>query len=219
MATTATLSLGTREDAKYWSEQSAGQLGYAKGVTVAKPAPTLAEIKSFFASSNEWLFIAGHFTTYLYNQDASIQIRFKADRVVVTHGGTDTELIKGSDFKQNSKVKVIFWGGCSVHEDSTIVANLRALFDNPMMIGWRGTTGWEVLYAVMGGYNNDNPKKDFFDRVKADPSSELQVRTSWLDAADATIWGAAPSPPPFRERFSVIGSDGQEHRLPSTAGT
>lgn len=223
MPTTSTLSLGTRQDAKYWSQECSGQLSYASTVKITEAAPPLADIKKFFASSDEWLFLAGHFTSvdHLYNEGGTIKIRFKADRVVVTHSGADTNLMKGTDFKQHGKVKAIFWGGCDVHNHKSIVDDLRTLFGNPLMIGWRGTTGWEVLNAVMGGFGNTppNPAKDFFDRVKSNPASETTVRTAWLDAADATQWGQAPSQPPYRERFSVIGSDGTEYKLPALSSS
>lgn len=212
MPTTATLSLGTRKDAKYWSQECDSQLAYSKGSTLTKPSPTLGEMESLFGRSDDWLFFGGHFTEneHLYNEDGSVSVRFSSDKITLTTPDGTKKLDKGDGFQQHKKLKAIFWGGCNVHAYPAIVKDLRTLFDNPLMIGWRSITGWQILYVVMGGNGNlhPNPEKDFFDRVKSDPSSEATVRDAWLAAGAATFWGND------KPAFSVIDSNGTEHGLP-----
>jgi hypothetical protein len=211
MSTTATLSLGTRKDAIYWSKECSSQLGFTAGSTIATPSPELSDIKNYFSRSDEWLFFGGHFTEvdHLYNDDESIKIKFHSDKVVISHGSKTETLLKGTTFLQHQKVKVIFWGGCNVHSDDKTREAIRALFGSPMMIGWRSITGWQVMYSVMGGYGNvaPNAARDFFDRAAADPKNETIVRKAWLETANDTQWGSnTPT-------FSVYDSDGDEHSL------
>ncbi len=223
MPTTSVLSLGTRKDAGFWSDTSANALGYTATHKITKPIPSLQEIKNFFGASDDWLFLGGHFThsSHLYNEESSVTIRFETDRVKIDHPeGSGITLKKGAGFNQHKKVKVLFWGGCDVHSDPSTVKTLRMLFDAPLMVGWHGTTGWEVLYSVMGGFGNASPhsSKDFFDRVAANPSDPNFVRKAWLDTASTTTWGTAS--PSFESRFSVIMPDGTEQRLlQSTSAT
>ena len=217
MASTSVLSLGTRKDAGYWSDTCASELGYTSTHKITKAVPNLKEVKDVFAATDDWLFLGGHFThaSHLYNEAGTVTIRFKADSVEVDHpDGSGIALKKGAGFKQNTRIKVLFWGGCDVHSDAATVTTLRTLFDSPLMMGWRGTTGWEVLYSVRGGFGNAAPHsaKDFFSRVAANPSNAEAVRKAWMETAADTTWGAAT--PPFESRFSVIMPDGQEHRLP-----
>lgn len=215
MPTTSTLSLGTRKDAIYWSDECASQLSYTKGATLTKPSPSMNEMETLFGRSDEWLFFGGHFTEqdHLYNENGSVSVRFASDQVTLKTPAGTKSLKKGDGFKQHAKVKAIFWGGCNVHSYPAIVKDLRALFGNPLMIGWTSVTGWQILHIVMGGAGNahPNPAQDFFDRVKANPSSETQVKDAWLGAGAATFWGNA------KPDFSVIDSSGNEHGLPERA--
>lgn len=216
MTTTSVLSLGTRKDAGYWADNCATELRYANTHKITKAAPSLKEIKDVFGTSDDWLFLGGHFThaAHLYNDAGTVTIRFKTDGVEVDHpDGSGIVLKKGAGFKQNTKIKALFWGGCDVHSNAATVTILRTLFDSPLMIGWHGTTGWEALYSVMGGFGNAAPHstKDFFTRVAANPSDAETVRKAWLETANDTTWGAAT--PSFKSRFSVIMPDGEEHRL------
>lgn len=212
MPSRSTLSLGTRKDAKYWSTECGTQLSYSSGVTITKPNPTTQEIASFFARSDEWLFLGGHFdeTSHLYNEDGTVSIRFTSDSVIVKSPSSTKTLSKNQEFMQHKKIRTIFWGGCNVHSHPTIVKKLRTLFDNPLMIGWKSITGWQILYTVMGGNGNlnPNPEQDFFDLVKANPGNEDTVRKSWLNAGAQTFWGDSIP------KFSVIDSIGTDHTLP-----
>ena len=217
MATTSVLSLGTRKDAGYWSDTAAIALKYSSTHKFTKPKPSLADIKKVFGASDDWLFLGGHFThaDHLYNEAGDVTIRFEKNGVKIDHTDDVVSLKKGDDFQQHSKLKALFWGGCDVHSEKATVATLRALFGNPLMVGWHGTTGWEVLYSVMGGYGNKSPHsaRDFFARVKSNPGDPETVRKAWLDTAEDTTWGSAT--PSYESRFSVIMPDGSEYKLPS----
>ena len=217
MATTSVLSLGTRKDAGYWSDTAASELSYSSTHKITAPKPSLADIKKVFGASDDWLFLSGHFThaDHLYNEAGDVTIRFENNGVKVKHTEGTLTLTKGTHFQQHGKLKALFWGGCDVHSNPSTVATMRTLFGNPLMVGWHGTTGWEVLYSVMGGYGNNSPHstRDFFDRVKSNPSNAPTVRKAWLDTAGDTTWGAAT--PSFDSRFSVIMPNGTEHKLPS----
>lgn len=217
MLQTSALSLGTRKDAGYWSDICAKELSYTAKNKITTPVPTLQQIKTFFAGSEDWLFLGGHFasTDHLYNEAETVKIRFEESRVVVNHpDGAGIALQKNDGFKQHEKIKVLFWGGCDVHSDDNIVRTLRTLFGSPLMIGWRGTTGWEVLYSVMGGFGNAAPhsSRDFYTRVSSNPTDPITVKDAWLDTAKDTTWAAAA--PSFESRFSVFMPDGTEKRLP-----
>src|SRR5687767_10573405 len=125
MSATATLSLGTREDAKYWSRECANQLQYQSGLAITEPDPSLQDIVRFFGRSDNWLFVGGHFTAakHLYNEAETIKVRFGADKVTVTHGAQTAVLRKGTEFKQHQSIKAIFWGGCNVHSTANIVSD------------------------------------------------------------------------------------------------
>lgn len=220
MPRTSVLSLGTRKDADLWSATCASALKYTSRHKFTKPEPSLDEIRAFFGGSEEWLYIAGHFThaSHLYNETESVKVRFANDRVTVTHPDkTDVVLKKGSDFQQHKKVKVIFWGGCDVHSSAETVRTMRALFGNPLMIGWHGTTGWQILHSVMGGFGNKPPHspRSFFDRVATNPADPNAVKDAWLETAADTTWGKPDdSGPAYKKRFSVITPDGTDHRIP-----
>lgn len=219
MANTSVLSLGTRKDAGYWSDTAASTLNYTSTHKITAPKPSLADIKRVFSASDDWLFLGGHFThaSHLYNETGDVMIRFESNQVKIDHPDGAVTLKKGNDFKQHGKLKALFWGGCDVHSSAATVKTMRALFGNPLMIGWHGTTGWEVLHSVMGGYGNSAPHstRDFFDRVKSNPLDAITVRKAWLDTAGDTTWGSAT--PTFESRFSVIMPDGSEHKLPKRA--
>ena len=216
MPTTSVLSLGTRKDAPYWSDRSEKELKYQPTHMVAAGGPSLQQIKDVFAASDDWLFLGGHFThrDHLYNEGGSVRVRFRSSGVVVDHpSGSGVELSRGVGFQQHRKLKALFWGGCDVHSHADTVKTMRALFGNPLMIGWHSLTGWEILYSVMGGAGNSHPNssKDFFARVAGKADDAEAVRKAWLSTADDTHWGAFD--PPIKSRFSVIMPDGREHRI------
>jgi hypothetical protein len=211
MHTSANLTLGTRKDSQYWTQECRNQLGYEIGAEVRESKPSLDKMVSVFTRSDDWIFFGGHFTSmdHLFNDDRSVSVKFLSDKIVLNHDGVSRVLVKGEECKQHEKLKVIFWGGCNVHSFDEIRNNLRILFGNPMMIGWRSVTGWQILHSVMGGFGNEKPHamRDFFDRVKVDSESEQTVREAWLATARDTIWGdSTPA-------FSIYDSLGTEHTL------
>ena len=216
MTETSALSLGTRDDATYWSSTCTSELSFNAIHKITNPVPTLQSIKDFFSGSEEWLFLAGHFTRqdHLYNERATVKIKFQNDRIVIDHpDASGVKLVKGEGFQQHKNVKVLFWGGCDVHSDNRVVETMRKLFDSPVMIGWRGTTGWEILNSVMGGFGNTSPhsSRDFFSRVKSRPSDSDTVKNAWLNTAKDTTWGSTT--PTIESRFSVIMPNGTEYRI------
>ena len=58
--TTAILSLGTRKDATTWENGCRG-LGFDLGRVIKKGQPTIEELREFFSTPAQWLFLAGHF--------------------------------------------------------------------------------------------------------------------------------------------------------------
>ena len=159
-ATASILSLGTRTDAETWRQGVAG-LGATIVHDVRSAFPTIEQIRTFFAGSEEWLFIAGHFNNgELYNEAhhqgnaaTALRIAFANDLVTVRRG-TDppVTLTKGAEFSQHSSANCVFWGGCNTNSDVSQVNNLRALFGNHTLIGWKGITGWQILNVVMGRF-------------------------------------------------------------------
>ena len=170
--TFSTLALGSRQDAAQFRSKCESALSGTSMSHVAEPEPSIDEIKNFFASSPEWVYLAGHFRTshtgfegdpssyenVLHNErnqnnnDASVKIEFLSDRVRVNHLGTRTDLVKGVDFNLHENVQAVFWGGCNVHSADTTWSALTSLFGASIVsIGWTGTTGWTIPHITMGG--------------------------------------------------------------------
>lgn len=164
----------------------------------------MAEIEGFFKGSGEWLFLAGHFISSLYNEDSSVDVTFGASEVNVTAGGATKTLTKTNGFNLHRSAKIIFWGGCNVHSRKGTVSKLRTLFGNPVMIGWKSITGYQILNVMMGAYGNTSPSPglDFFDRVKDDPKDVQHVMEAWKGAAEDAFWGDR------KPAFSMIAADG-----------
>ena len=218
--TASILSLGTRTDAATW-KSGVESLGGTIAKDIRAPVPSVNDIKEFFASSEQWLFIAGHFSNgELYNQahqdgDTSnvVVIKFQNDRVILNHGtNAAVNLVKGTDFSQHTNCKSVFWGGCNTNSDTSQVATFRTLFGNHTLIGWKGITGWQILNVVMGGFGNNspNPSQDFFDRLGTNHASATSIRNAWLDAANEAQWGDTGQ---TDAKFSVIDPDGSGFRI------
>ena len=83
--TYATLSLGTRIDAKTW-ETKCNSFGISQKVSIRKGQPKRDEVKSVFASKANWVYLGGHFTLYdgyglLSNESGDTNILFKPTAV------------------------------------------------------------------------------------------------------------------------------------------
>ncbi|MBN8246455.1 MAG: hypothetical protein J0L84_03315, partial [Verrucomicrobia bacterium] len=208
------LSLGTRADADTWQAGAAG-LGLQAGKIIKKPNPSLADLKAFFSRSDDWLFIAGHFTDHLYNHAKTIKIWFKKDSVVIEHPDGNATLARGGDFKQHVKAAVLFWGGCNVHSDVARVEAHRALFQkSTVMVGWLAITGWEIVDVNCGGKGSGTNKQttNFFSLMAGSSTASL-ARTNWLSSADKIAWGQDSAGNAYRPRFSVVDETGQEWLL------
>ena len=218
--TASILSLGTRTDAATW-KSGVESLGGTIVKEIRAPVPSVSDIKSFFASDEQWLFIAGHFSNgELYNQAHedgdtanAVVIKFRNDRVILNHGtSAAVDLVKNADFSQHINCKAVFWGGCNTNSNTGQVATFRTLFGNHTLIGWKGITGWQILNVVMGGFGNTapNPSQDFFDRLGTDFADPTSIRTSWLDAANEAQWGDSGQ---TEAKFSVIDPGGRGFRI------
>ena len=209
------LSLGTRMDARYWYAQCQRQLRFQAGVQVTTPRPSLRAMQSVFGRADDWLYLAGHFRGYLYNHDDSTSVTFAADRVTLKNGDDEAVLKRDDGFKQHGKLSVLFWGGCNVHSDAATVRTMRALFGAPVMVGWHDLTNRFIMLIVMGGMGNKhpNPLRDFFDRIKTDPTDLEAIRNGWLQAGFDADWGKPESGLPYKQRFSVVDRNGQEYIL------
>jgi len=211
-ATYSVLSLGSREDARTWAKGMQGNLGLAKGIEVLAPNPSLAQIKSFFMRSDDWLFMAGHFSDHLYNEGDTIGVYFEKAAVRIRHQGQEVTLKKGDGFKQHQNVKVVFWGGCSVHDNPDQVRIFRELFgSSAVYVGWRETTGWQILDINLGGKGTGPaPHVPNFFTLMNNSAKPSQVMEAWLKSADAITWGKDDKGFPVRPKFSVIDGMGDE---------
>lgn len=207
MTTYATLCLGTRQDAVTWEKGNEG-LGFTKGISIRKPAPSHDEIKGFFASDAQWLYLGGHFGgNTLYNEADTVSITFEAEQVVAKTPAGDRTLTKAADFKLHTSSRVILWGGCSVCSGEDTVRTMRQLFGPHVLLGFAGLTGWKMVDAMLGG---GFLKKDhFFNRVLAHGKTSLEgVAKAWMEAARAGYGGAR-----VEGKFRCVDREGQEWKL------
>jgi hypothetical protein len=203
----ATLSLGTRQDAKTW-DQGCQRLGMTETVSVRKPKPTDDELDSVFDSGANWLYLAGHFgVDTLYNEDGTLELTFEKNRIRVNRDGKwKRDIMKGGGFTLHESCWVVVWGGCSVCSNGENIRTMFSLFDQHLLLGFRGLTGWQVLDAMLGGgFIKD---KHFFSNVRSDPSDPTVVRDAWLEAALKGYGNTT-----YEGKFRAVDPDKQEWKI------
>ena len=211
--TFSVLSLGDRKDATRWQTGVRDNLKLTEGKVIKSPAPTLNDLKDFFGRSDQWIYIAGHYTNDkgLYNNSETISIKFEKDRVIIKHpDNANLVLKKGAGFNQQN-AQVVMWGGCSTHSSDDLVKIQRELFgSSAVFVGWIGLTGWEIVDINLGGKKLDGtpPPKNFFTYMNAS-HDKTKVRAAWLKSADDINWVKDELGNPVRPKFSVIDEQGQ----------
>jgi len=176
----------------------------------------MEEIKTFFTSDLNWLFLAGHFSGgTLYNdaeyrgsRSGNVKVRFLDNGVDVSVGRAEASLRKSDGtFTLQDSCMVILWGGCSTLGVPEDVNTMRALFDKPLMLGFSGRTGWRIVSAMLGA-DFIKPPNAFFDRISK-PEDLIQVRKAWMDTAKWGYGGNAK----IENIFRACDPDGKEWRL------
>jgi hypothetical protein len=203
----ATLSLGTREDAKTWN-QGCERLGFTVVSSVRKSNPTDAELDSVFGSDAEWLYLGGHFGSYtLSNEAGDLELKFQNDRIKVYRDNKwARDIEKGSGFKLNKSCWVVLWGGCNVCTGNESVRTMHKLFDEHVLLGFSGLTGWAMVNAMLGG--GFIKAKHFFNNVQRGTDDPIAVRNAWMEAARAGYGGGS-----LEDRFRAFDYDMQEWKL------
>jgi hypothetical protein len=205
---TGILSLGIRRDATTWENGCKG-LGFDTPNPIKKGSPTLSELRAFFKSKPEWIFLAGHFGDLeLSNEDGSVTATFDTDGVRLAVSGATALLKKGSeDFSLDANCKVVLWGGCSVCSREMTIRTMRTLFGPHVLLGFMGTTSWEMVDAMLGG-GFIRAGNHFFDRVAGKDDNAAGVRDAWMETAKSG-YGETKAEPKFR----AIDPDGREWKL------
>jgi hypothetical protein len=239
MASFSSLALGSRNDADWWRRGMKEKLQLSEGVWVKKAVPSLGELASVFTRRDDWLFLAGHFGVVqdtwgaweepsekrLYNDtDNNVatppdrEVLFRASNVLLrAQSGTwsKQQLAKGSDFKQTGSGRVILFGGCSVAAYADALVAIRSLFDNPLILGWKKTTGRQIINLMLGGDGTNEATANFssvnfWTELGSNYSDQGHVRDAWLSAADKIFTTGDPT----RSAFAVINPDGSVASLP-----
>ncbi|MFC0804613.1 MULTISPECIES: hypothetical protein [Sinorhizobium] len=219
MATFSVLSLGTRRDAKQFRKGAVEKLQLSPGSFLHATKPSLNDLKSLFARSDDVLFLAGHFSNSLYNDDQSIDLEFGTSKLTITYDGQTVVLNRGTEFKQTS-CKLIIWGGCNVCSSAQTIATMRALFGPHVLVGWVGVTGWEITDIMFGGKGHGSaapePLPDFampnyFSALGGSIGDSTRLWKEWLKVAKAISWGNDAEGRPYLERFCVVDATGKAH--------
>jgi hypothetical protein len=203
MANANVLCLGIRTDAQSWSNGCVLK-GFRIDTSIIKPNPTLDEVTSFFAADADWVFFAGHFLISLYNNKGTTIITFHHNQIEVI--APDARGMKQIVTLTRPRTlvldpKVIFWGGCDILDDKRQIDALSCLFNNPLMLGFRGGTGPEMTKAMFGdGFIPNN--LSFFPRIQ-DPNDLADVRNAWLETAKYGWAGGV-----LEGRFCAVDPDG-----------
>ncbi|PFG44518.1 hypothetical protein ATJ88_3243 [Isoptericola jiangsuensis] len=195
------LSLGSRGDASTF-QAGAVALGFTATAPIKKSAPTLAELKDFFAHDHEWLYLGGHFGGRELSNDAGdVTLTFHADRIELASGKESATLRRGSA-DLGVVPRLVLWGGCSTLGNNQLVADLGVLFGAHAMLGFRDVTGWKMVDAALGkGFLAG--KKHFFTRVAAD-STPAVLTDAWMQTAKLG-WGGGTE----EHRFAAVDDTGQ----------
>ena len=230
MTTTGVLSLGPNRAANSWTD-GCNSLGIkVLPPNINREAPTLDELLTFFKSSPDWIYFAGHhLDNYLYGFQMSVRVEFDEDKVTLFTDRAplvkgrnpewkETVLEKGTDkFKLDvSQNLVVLWGGCSVCSDRhpERITSLFSLFGPHVLLGFSDMCGIDMVDVLLGGKATIEDggtwtvKKNFFANLQDTKKDAEAVRNAWLQAAVAAHGGTA-----LVDRFRAIDPDGQEWKI------
>jgi len=207
MTTFSTFVLGSRRDASDWESGCQG-LGFRPLQSVRTGHVTLATAQSFFRSSPEWLYMAGHYAgQQLYSENSETTVSFSNDSIgLTTTNGSATVKKADNTFGLHKNIKVVIWGGCSLLGNADEVEMMRSWFGEHVMLGFAGLTGWRIVQAMFGG--GFIPKnKSFFARLSRNPSSDEVVK-AWMETAQLGYGGVE-----MESKFRAVDAEGQGWQL------
>jgi hypothetical protein len=192
-------------------------LGFDVPDPIHEPSPTLDRLEGFFGREADWVYFGGHFNeSALYNDKATMGIK---GAVVITFARDHIDLQAGSATRTIAgcgklrSARLICWAGCSTLANPEVVRDLAALFDAPVMIGFRRRTGPKMCDAMFsGGRPKQFIHKPFFARIAGALDDPIAWRKAWLQAA---LEGHAGTE--NEDRFAAIDSDGTEWLLRNKA--
>jgi hypothetical protein len=203
------LDIGNPRDGRSFEKGCRERLGMPVDTSLLKTNPTLDELTQLFQKFPDWLYLSGHHIPKTLYNDYGVAIDFTASGVNLSVNDQKKTLSKATgDFRVHVTCTLLLWGGCSALRDSTTVKFYRALFDNPVMLGYAAGTGWRINDAMLSG--GGFIAKDFFARVreKMDNNEPNAARNAWLETAIAGYGGTA-----MESMFRAVDMDGQEWQL------
>jgi hypothetical protein len=214
-STYATLELGKQADGRGW-ETGCAQLGLSARTSIFSTRPTMDQLVAFFRTPSEWIYMSGHYLGddgELYSRergvsDGGIEIDFFDDAVDVTVPGEKRRLTKASgDFRLHFGCALVVLAACSGLRVQSRVRTLRALFDNPVLLGYGSGTNATINKTMMGG---GLIASAFFGRLhsKRMQNDRNAARDAWMETANANYGSSAPE-----GRFCAVDADGQEWML------
>jgi hypothetical protein len=214
-STYATLELGARADGRGWETGCAG-LGLRAQTSIFSLSPTMEQLVAFFRTPCEWIYMSGHYLGddgELYSRergvrDGGIEIDFFDDAVDVTVPGEKRRLTKASgDFRLHLGCTLVVLAACSTLRVGSRIRTLRALFGNPVLLGYGAGTDAATNNTMMGGGLVANA---FFGRVlgKRTQNDPNAARDAWLETANAKYGANAPA-----DKFRAVDADGQQWTL------
>ena len=194
----STLDMGAGSDARLW-EQGCTRLGMTQVNSLIKPAPTLSELTQFFNGWPNWIYFSGHFLPVSLFSD-SAYVEFASDKVTLIANDESKELRKlPAEFQLHESASVLIFGACSVVRDVECIRIIRQLFENPLILGFAGTTGNLMNIAMLN---------EFFKRVRSAHADQETIMNAWLEAMDGYYGGGENE-----SKFRAISSDGQEWQI------
>lgn len=157
-----TLDLGALADARSWQKGCLAK-GLTQGSSVLGMTNGVQSLTGFFHAAPDWVYLSGHYgwrggvgALWAQREGTSTrndQIWFLPDRVLMKSGDGEAELRKGEGLQMHRNLTLLIWGGCSALRELSQVRMMRALFENPTILGYKAETTWSVNNAMLGGGN------------------------------------------------------------------
>lgn len=153
-----TLDLGALADARSWQKGCLAK-GLTQGSSVLGMTNGVQNLSGFFHAAPDWVYLSGHYGVaelWAEREGSGVrndQIWFFPDRIHIKSGDGEAELRKGEGFQMHRNLSLLILGGCSALRDLSQARMMRALFDNPTILGYRAQTAWTINNAMLGGGN------------------------------------------------------------------